>query len=160
MTTAEMTQSESSHELTAADRCDSCGAQAYVRATMPGGSELLFCAHHATKHREKLTSMGEMAEGTAHHLNTPLAALLLRVQMMEEQARDAAAARPRTVSPLDRVRRRLQPWLAARPTVLLSDEATSALDAETERAVREQYQRQSDPYYATSRLWEDRKSVV
>src|ERR1041384_3014911 len=33
------------------------------------------------------------------------------------EAADAAAARPRTVSPLDRVRRRLQPWLAARPTV-------------------------------------------
>jgi len=32
---------------------------------------------------------------------------------------EAAAARPRTVSPLDRVRRRLQPWLAARPTVAL-----------------------------------------
>ncbi|MGK2897499.1 MAG: carboxyl transferase domain-containing protein [Burkholderiaceae bacterium] len=27
--------------------------------------------------------------------------------------------------------------------------------AETERAVREQYGRQSDPYYATSRLWDD-----
>lgn len=31
---------------------------------------------------EKLTTMGEMAAGTAHHLNTPLAAMLLRVQMM------------------------------------------------------------------------------
>ena len=60
MTTAtpEMTQNESAFELTAADRCDRCGAQAYVRATMPGGSELLFCAHHATKHHDKLTSMG------------------------------------------------------------------------------------------------------
>jgi len=60
MTTAtpEVTHSDSAHELNAADRCDSCGAQAYVRATMPGGSELLFCAHHAAKHREKLTGMG------------------------------------------------------------------------------------------------------
>jgi len=33
---------------------------------------------------EKLTSMGKMAAGTAHHLNSPLAALLLRVQMMRE----------------------------------------------------------------------------
>jgi two-component system NtrC family sensor kinase len=33
---------------------------------------------------EKLTAMGEMAAGTAHHLNTPLASLLLRVQMMRE----------------------------------------------------------------------------
>ena len=34
---------------------------------------------------EKLTSMGQMAAGTAHHLNTPLASLLLRVQMMRER---------------------------------------------------------------------------
>jgi hypothetical protein len=32
--------------LTATDRCDRCGAQAYIRATMTSGSELLFCAHH------------------------------------------------------------------------------------------------------------------
>lgn len=35
---------------------------------------------------EKLTAMGEMAAGTAHHLNTPLASMLLRVQMMRERA--------------------------------------------------------------------------
>ncbi len=34
---------------------------------------------------EKLTSMGKMAAGTAHHLNTPLASMLLRVQMMRER---------------------------------------------------------------------------
>jgi len=33
-------------ELTAADRCDRCGAHAYVRATLDSGLELLFCAHH------------------------------------------------------------------------------------------------------------------
>ncbi len=33
-------------QLTVADRCDRCGAQAYVRATMGTGFELLFCAHH------------------------------------------------------------------------------------------------------------------
>ncbi|MBV9593525.1 MAG: hypothetical protein JO147_07020 [Actinobacteria bacterium] len=33
--------------LTAADRCDRCGAQAYIRATLPSGAQLLFCAHHA-----------------------------------------------------------------------------------------------------------------
>jgi PAS domain S-box-containing protein len=37
---------------------------------------------------EKLTSMGKMAAGTAHHLNSPLAALLLRVQLMRERAGD------------------------------------------------------------------------
>ncbi len=40
-------------ELTALDRCDSCGAQAYVRVTMASG-ELLFCAHHAARFKDKL----------------------------------------------------------------------------------------------------------
>ena len=48
----------SSTPLTAADRCDSCGAQAYVRATMPGGSDLLFCGHHAAAHRPSLLIAG------------------------------------------------------------------------------------------------------
>ncbi|MBI4442164.1 MAG: PAS domain S-box protein [Acidobacteria bacterium] len=34
---------------------------------------------------EKLTSMGRMAAGTAHTLNTPLAAMLLRIEMLEDQ---------------------------------------------------------------------------
>lgn len=41
---------------------------------------------------EKLTSMGQMAAGTAHHLNTPLAALLLRVQMMRERGHQTPCA--------------------------------------------------------------------
>ncbi len=36
--------------LTASDRCDRCGAQAYVRVTLTSGGELLFCGHHARKH--------------------------------------------------------------------------------------------------------------
>lgn len=36
-------------ELTALDRCDVCGARAWVRAVMKT-SELLFCGHHAAKH--------------------------------------------------------------------------------------------------------------
>lgn len=40
--------------LTAADRCDRCGAQAYLRVTLASGGELLFCAHHARKHSDKL----------------------------------------------------------------------------------------------------------
>jgi ribosomal protein L37E len=40
--------------LTAADRCDRCGAQAYIRVTMPSGGELLFCAHHGRAHEAKL----------------------------------------------------------------------------------------------------------
>ncbi len=40
---------------------------------------------------EKLTTMGKMAAGTAHHLNTPMANMLLRVQMMRERAADGMA---------------------------------------------------------------------
>jgi hypothetical protein len=40
--------------LTAADRCDRCGAQAYVRVTHNGGAELLFCAHHGRVHSDAL----------------------------------------------------------------------------------------------------------
>ncbi len=37
-------------EMTAADRCDRCGAQAYIRARLESGGELLFCAHHGREH--------------------------------------------------------------------------------------------------------------
>ncbi|EWT01856.1 hypothetical protein N865_12470 [Intrasporangium oryzae NRRL B-24470] len=37
-------------EMTAADRCDRCGAQAYIRARLISGGELLFCAHHGREH--------------------------------------------------------------------------------------------------------------
>lgn len=36
----------SERPLTTADRCDACGAQAFVRVVLAAG-ELLFCAHHA-----------------------------------------------------------------------------------------------------------------
>ncbi|MFQ5695429.1 MAG: PAS domain S-box protein, partial [Terriglobia bacterium] len=38
---------------------------------------------------EKLTLMGRMAAGTAHHLNTPLTAMLLQVEMLRQQAKAA-----------------------------------------------------------------------
>ncbi len=43
-----------SDPMTAADRCDRCGAQAYVRAVLASGGELLFCAHHGREHRDAL----------------------------------------------------------------------------------------------------------
>ncbi|MEO5744175.1 MAG: hypothetical protein ABIQ53_06240 [Terracoccus sp.] len=33
-------------EMTAADRCDRCGAQAYIRVRLVSGGELFFCGHH------------------------------------------------------------------------------------------------------------------
>jgi hypothetical protein len=40
--------------LNALDRCDRCGAQAYVRAVLLNGGELMFCAHHGKEYAEKL----------------------------------------------------------------------------------------------------------
>ncbi|WP_269936798.1 DUF7455 domain-containing protein [Arthrobacter sp. HY1533] len=43
-----MTTSVISTQLTTIDRCDRCGAQAYVRVVLESsGGELLFCGHHA-----------------------------------------------------------------------------------------------------------------
>lgn len=44
--------------LTAQDRCDSCAAQAYVRAVLPSGGDLQFCGHHAGEHRAALIVAG------------------------------------------------------------------------------------------------------
>lgn len=49
------------------DRCDSCGAQAYVRAVLHG-SELLFCAHHARKHEDKLRAIADVWHDERHKL--------------------------------------------------------------------------------------------
>lgn len=44
--------------LTALDRCDRCGAQAYVRAVLASGSDLLFCAHHWHQNSDALRAVG------------------------------------------------------------------------------------------------------
>ena len=44
-------------ELTAMDRCDRCGAQAYVRVLLPSRLELLFCAHHNREHARALAAI-------------------------------------------------------------------------------------------------------
>jgi hypothetical protein len=43
--------------LSAVDRCDRCGAQAYVRVLLPSGLELLFCAHHNREHARALAQI-------------------------------------------------------------------------------------------------------
>jgi hypothetical protein len=43
--------------LTAADRCDRCGAQAYLRVLLLSGGELLFCAHHGREHGDALRTV-------------------------------------------------------------------------------------------------------
>jgi hypothetical protein len=52
-----MTTAVAAPAITALDRCDRCGAQAYVRVTLEAGGELFFCAHHARKHGEALRPM-------------------------------------------------------------------------------------------------------
>jgi hypothetical protein len=53
VTTSVLTPTE---PLTAIDRCDRCGAQAYVRVVL-GGGELLFCAHHGKKYNDGLAKV-------------------------------------------------------------------------------------------------------
>lgn len=43
-------------QLTASDRCDRCGAQAYVRVTLESG-QLFFCAHHGRALTPALTDI-------------------------------------------------------------------------------------------------------
>ena len=60
--------------LTAADRCDRCGAQAYVRARLNAGGELLFCAHHARKHLPALRDHAQIDDETDRLHETPASA--------------------------------------------------------------------------------------
>lgn len=55
--------------LTAIDRCDRCGAQAYLRVFLRNGGELLFCSHHATRHREKLTEVAARIQDETDRLS-------------------------------------------------------------------------------------------
>lgn len=57
-----------SSPLTAADRCDRCGAQAYLRVELQSGGELLFCAHHAREHGDKLKAVAANVIDETHKL--------------------------------------------------------------------------------------------
>jgi len=58
-----------SSPLSALDRCDRCGAQAYVRAVMANGFELLFCAHHAKKYQDGLASTAARIDDESERLS-------------------------------------------------------------------------------------------
>jgi hypothetical protein len=63
--------------LTASDRCDRCGAQAYVRVTLLSGSELMFCVHHAREHESRLREVALTIYDESRRLdNTPATAAL------------------------------------------------------------------------------------
>ena len=51
------TLSPDARTFTAADRCDRCGARAYVRASLPSGGELTFCRHHAHEYAPRLREL-------------------------------------------------------------------------------------------------------
>jgi hypothetical protein len=51
-----MTEELTIAPLALVDRCDRCGAQAFVRAILPSGRELLFCGHHAKEYSVGLQS--------------------------------------------------------------------------------------------------------
>jgi hypothetical protein len=58
-----------SAKFTAFDRCDRCGAQAYVRVELATGGELLFCAHHARKHADKLQQVATIIQDDSGSLD-------------------------------------------------------------------------------------------
>jgi hypothetical protein len=55
------------------DRCDRCGARAYLRVLLPNGLELLFCAHHGRQHASALTKIAVEIHDETERL-TPAAA--------------------------------------------------------------------------------------
>ena len=55
--------------LTAADRCDRCGAQAYLRVVLISGGELLFCAHPGRKFEPELKKIAAEIQDETDRLN-------------------------------------------------------------------------------------------
>lgn len=64
-----MTATLATDSLTALDRCDRCGAQAYVRVMLASGGELLFCAHHGREHEAKLREVAAEITDETDRLN-------------------------------------------------------------------------------------------
>ena len=57
--------------LSAADRCDRCGAQAYLRVVLISGGELLFCAHHGRKFEPELKKIAAEIQDETGRLTDP-----------------------------------------------------------------------------------------
>jgi hypothetical protein len=70
---SEMADGGPAGALTAMDRCDRCGAQAFVRALLPNGLELLFCAHHSRQHSSALTRIAVDIHDETDRLARPAA---------------------------------------------------------------------------------------
>jgi len=63
-------QATEARPLTTADRCDVCGAQAYLRVVLASG-ELLFCAHHGHAHQEALERQALFIQDESDRLTRP-----------------------------------------------------------------------------------------
>lgn len=60
-------------ELTSADRCDRCGAQAWVRAWINAtNSDLLFCGHHWHQHKDVFLARGGIEYDITDRINAVL----------------------------------------------------------------------------------------
>lgn len=65
--------------LAVSDRCDRCGAQAFVRATILVRETeklvaLTFCAHHYAKHQDRLDPVAAHVQDDRHTINTAASA--------------------------------------------------------------------------------------
>lgn len=71
MTTSTVEAPTTTAQLTRQDRCDRCGAQAFVKATLPSadGLELLFCGHHFRDHEPKLVAVGATILDERHRID-------------------------------------------------------------------------------------------
>lgn len=49
------TKAKLGNTLTAHDRCDRCGSQAYVKVNFTADSDLLFCGHDWAEFRKKIS---------------------------------------------------------------------------------------------------------
>lgn len=63
-----ITQEKQERVLNLQDRCDSCGAQAFVMVKLITG-ELTFCGHHYNKNQEKLNSQSYEIIDERHYIN-------------------------------------------------------------------------------------------
>jgi hypothetical protein len=70
-------QTQNSQPLTTLDRCDRCGAQAYLRVELTGGRQLLFCAHHSREHEQQIRRVAvRLHDETSELGGRPLAVAL------------------------------------------------------------------------------------
>ena len=68
MMTSQITMEQT--PLNSLDRCDRCGAQAYVRAILVSGGQLLFCSHHAKSYAEGLKPVVAVIQDETQKLAT------------------------------------------------------------------------------------------